>query len=380
MSVTKTLTARERRIARWFKQEGFHRPYLCVAAAKEADISYPTAAALLAMETGDASNIFGCDHGPGKAFCHLQVTKARVAALRRSGLNNGIGPVQLTAPFLVARAEAAGGAHRPYVSMGVGFRHLRDNWAANSKNLRLAFRIYNGSGAAAEQYATRAMAKRHEYQLKLEKFLGDEMPALEKRIRQVQDDLLAMGFGQVRRVDGKAGPATRDGVLQFKRMCVRHRFKRIDGSIGVETAEIIHRHRTKHKGTATAHYKFREFASVTRGTCRGNGHIKGHRDLIAGLEKLRGKIGRPLPIVNGHRDPTKNVCVGGAKHSQHLYGNAADCAPGWAVAEVAALRCFSGIGFSRSSGLVLHVDVRHADPAHNFTGGTVANPTVWQYA
>ena len=381
--VTATLTARERRVARWFAREGFERPYLTVAAAKKADVSYATAAAHLAMETGNGKNIFGCDHGPGVAFCHEPVTKAKVQALLRSSRANGVGPLQLTFKPFVQEADDLGGAHRPYFNMLVGFRILKRNWEANGHNLRTAYRLYNGSGPAAERYADTAIRKRQEYVRKLERFLHDEASPTEKRVRQVQEDLLWLGFAQVGKVDGVAGPATRDAVRQFKRMCVLHRFRRVDGSIGVETARIVFEHRV-HLGKVSAHFTFREFASKSSASCPGNGHIEGNRDLIVGLERLRAhpkRNGRLLGIRNGYRDDGKNRCVGGKRLSQHLYGNAVDLIGcGLTVVEVRSLRCFSGIGFVQATGEVVHVDVRHTDPAHNVTRSTVANAAVWAYA
>jgi zinc D-Ala-D-Ala carboxypeptidase len=381
--VTANLTARERKIAEFYKREGFQRPYLMVAAVKNALVGkvespYATGAALVSMETGNGKMIFGCDWGPGVAFCHEPVTRAKVDSILRTGKANGVGAVQLTFIPFVQEADRAGGAHRYYPNVLTGFRILARNEAV-SGSLRTAFRQYNGSGAAAERYATTAMSKRAEYVKKLERALEQAQSPAERRVRTVQADLLAMGFKQVGRVDGNAGPATRGAVREFKRMCVRHRFKRIDGSIGEETAKVIHKHRTVHKGKVSKHFSFREFASVTT-SCKGNGHIRGHRDLIIGLEKIREKTGRPIRIVNGYRDPSKNSCVGGASKSQHLFGLAADCDPGLSVSQIRELRCFSGIGFSQSSGRVLHVDVRHVDRSSNVTGGTIANPTVWRYA
>jgi hypothetical protein len=166
--VTEHLTRHERRVARRLKQEGFEHPYLMVAAAKEADIQPATAAALIAMETGDGRMIFGCDHGPGQAFCHENVTKTKVQLLLASPLANGVGAAQLTFKPFVEEANAAGGAHRYYPNVLTGFRILRRNFDANGGNLRTAYRMFNGSGDAAEEYADKAMAKREEYKSKLE--------------------------------------------------------------------------------------------------------------------------------------------------------------------------------------------------------------------
>ncbi len=42
------------------------------------------------------------------------------------------------------------------------------------------------------------------------------------------------------------------------------------------------------------------------------------------LQALRDSIGRPISIISGYRSPAWNVRVGGADHSQHPQGRAAD--------------------------------------------------------
>ena len=46
--------------------------------------------------------------------------------------------------------------------------------------------------------------------------------------------------------------------------------------------------------------------------------------LLSGLEKLRALSGEPLFILSGYRCQTHNSKIGGAPHSYHLYGKAAD--------------------------------------------------------
>jgi lysozyme len=202
-------------------------------------------------------------------------------------------------------------------------------------------------------------------------------PPQRERIRRLQRDLRSIGWPLT--VDGIAGPRTRQAVREFKRGYTFHRFRRFDGSIGRRTRKIIHACATERDGRCSKHFRFREFASTTRpGGCRGNGWIKVHRDLVVGLEKLR-EIAGPIGVLNGHRDPHKNACVGGASNSQHLFGNGIDPNdPLPSTERVKALRCFSGIGFQGSTGAVRHVDVRHVGP--NTTGGSPERPTIWRYA
>jgi GH24 family phage-related lysozyme (muramidase) len=178
------------------------------------------------------------------------------------------------------------------------------------------------------------------------------------------------GIGWPLATDGVAGAQTRQAVADFQRG-YGFRKLRIDGVAGPQTFKAIQDSGAR-KGMCSEHFAYREFAS------KGNGWISVDRALVVALEKYRERIGGPVGVVSGYRDPAHNSKVGGASASQHLFGTAADIPGVLGVREVAALRLFSGIGHNTSSGKVVHVDVRHAGPK-NTTGATTANPTVWQY-
>lgn len=112
-------------------------------------------------------------------------------------------------------------------------------------------------------------------------------------------------------------------------------------------------------GDLSPHFSRREFA------CKGSqraGHpphsVKVSAHLVQHLERLRAIVGRPLPIVSGHRCPWWNQRVGGASRSQHLYGTAADIPRGYATVDQAERAGFTGIG--HKDGWAVHVDVRPA--------------------
>jgi zinc D-Ala-D-Ala carboxypeptidase len=182
------------------------------------------------------------------------------------------------------------------------------------------------------------------------------------------------------RQDGVYGVQTRAAAKAFQG---GYCFGRLaaDGWVGPLTREAL-RYSLEHGGRCSPHFAFREFASVTRGTCRGDGWIKVARELVLGLEKYRERIGnRPVRVRNGYRDPVKNACVGGVPKSMHLFGRAVDLLePRIHWREVKELEAFSGIGYLRANGAALHLDVRHIDPANNYTGGTRQDPTHWDYA
>jgi zinc D-Ala-D-Ala carboxypeptidase len=203
-------------------------------------------------------------------------------------------------------------------------------------------------------------------------------PALpEDAIREQQRWLRTIGW--LIAEDGILGVQTRAAIKAFQRGFAFWKLA-VDGHVGPKTREAM-RYSLDRNGRCSPHFSFREFASVTRGSCVGDGWIKVARELVLGLEEYRVLIGnRPVAIRNGYRDPVKNRCVGGAPLSQHLFGNAVDLADPMArLEDVKRLQVFSGIGYIRSTREVLHCDVRHAGPS-NTTGGTPTNPTVWDYA
>jgi hypothetical protein len=132
-------------------------PKIVIEEAERARLPLRFAMAMLEKETGiPQRNVFGCDQGEGRAFCHEKVTEAKVKALRSSGLTNGVGWTQLTfAPF-VAEADRLGGAHKPRFQMRVGFKVLKDNMEREG-SAQQGFRAFNGSGEKAEKYGREAM-------------------------------------------------------------------------------------------------------------------------------------------------------------------------------------------------------------------------------
>lgn len=81
--------------------------------------------------------------------------------------------------------------------------------------------------------------------------------------------------------------------------------------------------------------------------------------LVAKLQTLRTRLGRPITINSAYRNPTHNKKVGGASNSQHLYGKAADIVvkgltPQQVAAEAEKVG-FGGIGIYKT---FVHLDTR----------------------
>ena len=188
--------------------------------------------------------------------------------------------------------------------------------------------------------------------------------------RSVEDLQRRLGeIGWPVAVDGVYGKSTFESVSDFQRGFAWWDLV-VDGYAGAKTWDALDLVK-RNSGLCSLHFAFREFKS------RGDGWIKVSRVLVRGLEAYRDLAGRPVRVVSGYRDPDYNARVGGARNSQHLYGNAVDLDEVVPWQKVAALQRFSGIGIQGSNGLIRHVDVRHVGP--NTTGGTPVNPTHWIY-
>lgn len=108
----------------------------------------------------------------------------------------------------------------------------------------------------------------------------------------------------------------------------------------------------------SAHFRVREFA------CRdGSDAVLVAPRLVMVLESIRTHFGVPVTISSGYRTPQYNAKVGGAAHSQHCYGMAADIVVKGQTPETVAAYArqlmpdWGGVGVYKS---FTHVDVREA--------------------
>lgn len=112
-------------------------------------------------------------------------------------------------------------------------------------------------------------------------------------------------------------------------------------------------------GDLTQNFNRAEFACKGKNCCGGSAPI--NPELVECLQFLRDMAKVPLTINSGFRCVKHNKVVGGAPHSQHLYGMAADIATpkGWKAEELyklaESLGPFDGIGLYDWG---VHVDLR----------------------
>ena len=180
------------------------------------------------------------------------------------------------------------------------------------------------------------------------------------------------------RDDAEYGAAVRD----FQRAWCLGPALLVDGKPGRATQQALTISLTRNRAgqpDASEHFAFREFICKCGGRFANCRRIRLHRGLLSGLEKMRAAYGKPITIVSGYRCPSYNQKVGGASSSQHVYGAAADVNYVLHRTAVRRLRIFAGIGRSKSTSMVRHVDRRDVS-GNNTTQGTVDQPTEWVYA
>jgi uncharacterized protein YcbK (DUF882 family) len=96
-------------------------------------------------------------------------------------------------------------------------------------------------------------------------------------------------------------------------------------------------------------------------THKDHRHVQVDSELINKLEQLRKRLGIPMIINSGYRCPERNKQVGGAKHSQHKLGKAADISLHnqkldiETIGNLARKIGFNGIGLYNT---FIHLDVR----------------------
>jgi hypothetical protein len=163
MAPTETASARRTRLLADMKAIGMVYPIETWNACEQTGLLLSRACAMLMLETSGGHNEFG--HDPGNPVQGGEVTEARYAAMRANveagQASQGVGPCQLTSIGLLDEADRKGGAWLvgPNMLVGFGFLHgLQGEYGTWG-----GFRSYNGSGAAADAYAFRAVALATEY-------------------------------------------------------------------------------------------------------------------------------------------------------------------------------------------------------------------------
>ena len=154
---------------------GILMPAHCLAAARDAKLPLHLAASLLVQESGGGRNVYGHDPtifsgGPGHGQPN-EVTEAnyreylQLRGTKGGGGMQGVGPCQLTWWSYQDEADGLGGCWDPLTNMKVGFRQLAEK--IRRYGLHPGVKAYNGSGAAADAYAVKVIARAEDFKQQL---------------------------------------------------------------------------------------------------------------------------------------------------------------------------------------------------------------------
>lgn len=115
----------------------------------------------------------------------------------------------------------------------------------------------------------------------------------------------------------------------------------------------------------TQHFSLDEFQSHDGQAYPSGWIVERLKPLCDVLEAVRRACGdRPMYVVSGYRSPTHNAAVGGAQHSQHMEGRAADVTvDGLAPSDIhaAVLGLYRDGQIPQLGGLGLYVGWVHVD-------------------
>jgi len=148
-------------LAARMRRNGIKHPVWTYQYAALHHVPLPVACAILMEESSGGDNVFG--HDPTVAAGWGTVTKAKYLAYRhlRDASSpprcQGVGPMQLTSRGLQQEADELGGCWKPRWNIAVGMHYLQGCLDAYPRDLHAGVARYNGSGPAAEAYATRVL-------------------------------------------------------------------------------------------------------------------------------------------------------------------------------------------------------------------------------
>lgn len=149
-------------------------------------------------------------------------------------------------------------------------------------------------------------------------------------ILEVQRILSHLGYDPGEH-DGLDGPNTQAAVKAFQRKTGIE----ADGIVGPVTRG--HLAETYKDSRASEHFAMSEYQCDCDGMYCGGFPALMEEALLAQVENLRSRLGRPVIITSGVRCEARNEAVGGVSWSFHKRGAAADLyCPGVSVGEVAA--------------------------------------------
>ena len=139
-------------------------PINTLMAARKCGMPLALGCSILMQETSGGVNEFG--HDPtifvGAGLVTEDLYLQYRAQRNKTGMQQGVGPCQLTDSSLQNEADNLGGCWKPVVNMYVGFKYLLDMIRQNGgvpRGTRAGVTQYNGSGPEAVAYAQEVEAR-----------------------------------------------------------------------------------------------------------------------------------------------------------------------------------------------------------------------------
>lgn len=139
------------------RRNGIVNPIYTIQEAKRAGLALDIACAMLFRESAGGHNVWGHDEVPRGFPIGGNVTESSYRTYKRLRVEHGnrhmqgCGPTQLTYYTFQDRADKYGGCQKPRYNLRVGFETLAG--LIHAHGLHAGVAAYNGSGAAAQNYA-----------------------------------------------------------------------------------------------------------------------------------------------------------------------------------------------------------------------------------
>lgn len=158
------MTSADRKLADRAYEHGARHTYPIMDACRRYGVQFSLALAVCEQES-EWANVFG--HDPTTSIPESwkggKVTRLRYAyyKLRRRGHGaQGVGPFQLTYGPLQDEADARGGCWQPAPNIDVGVQTIGELIGQHAGDLHAAVAAFNGTGPAAQTYASTVLRRR----------------------------------------------------------------------------------------------------------------------------------------------------------------------------------------------------------------------------
>jgi uncharacterized protein YcbK (DUF882 family) len=187
-------------------------------------------------------------------------------------------------------------------------------------------------------------------------------------VKQKQALLLYLGY-YVGNIDGSWGQLSKTATRSFKRDYGLADNSEFDAATEKKILSVVATgEKPKPTTTASDDWKNIRYFQKSEFKCQcGGRYCNGYpveidMTMVGYADEIRHRLGKPLRVNSGLRDPRHNAAVGGVSNSQHVYGTAVDlgCPSGTTPAKMAAIaeEVMGGTGGIGIYNWGIHIDSR----------------------